>query len=67
MSSTPQNDSDDLGELFVDVTGESTLTESQEHQSNRYDDSRLSEEVTDMAQQDGLDEAVEQPDSADIS
>lgn len=66
MSSTPRDD--DLGELFVNVTGESTLTEAQEqeHQSGRYDESRLSEEVTDIAQADGLEEAVDQPDAADI-
>lgn len=60
---------EDLGELFVAVTGQSTIEEHQERAypvrlATRRDDHRVSEVITDAARADGLDDALEEPDGS---
>jgi len=53
---------DALGDIFVDVAGETTVTESQRedvsHDPVDSDDLRLEEEVASAAREDGLTDAI---------
>lgn len=59
---TDMTDKNDLGDLFVDVTGtEETVTEREEEPSRdpvEADDLKMAEDVASVAEENGLDDAV---------
>lgn len=65
MSQSQSNRTEELGDIFVSVTGDEEVTEQQESDSNRRDvrgENRINEAV-----RDGLDDAIDgaEPDTGD--
>jgi hypothetical protein len=65
MSQTQSNRTEELGDIFVSVTGDEAVTEQQEADSNRRD--VRGENRIDEAVEDGLDDAIDgaEPDPGD--
>lgn len=62
---------DSLRELYLDITGEGTITESQEESPSRApveeEEAELERELSEFLQRDGLTDAVEGAENGDAS